>query len=214
MDVRTWLTSLLPCLFSENLGTGRCEATKILAPPPPANGGIVSLFNYRSHIPALILLLGKNFVFSWFICTYSLSSSSFDRLCPAFNRPSSLGCPYRQHLGCNPGYSTLCVGLLPWPSPSSHPPHSSTGSITGARSPRLADFVDGPQKEAFPLPAAIQATWLWLLPRRDFHPLDCATLRWARYISRPDPIWLLLRFCIPMHLARCRILTFSAAAPR
>ncbi len=30
--------------------------------------------------------------------------------------------------------------------------------------PALQDFVDGLQKKAFPIPPAIQATWLWLLP--------------------------------------------------
>jgi hypothetical protein len=49
-----------------------------------------------------------------------------------------------------------------------------------AAHPALRNFVDGLQKEAFPLLPAIQATWLWLLPRRDFHPIECATLHWAR----------------------------------
>ncbi len=39
----------------------------------------------------------------------------------------------------------------------------------------------------FPPPPAIQATWLWLLPWRDFHPLECATPCWARQETRPDP---------------------------
>jgi len=70
----------------------------------------------------------------------------------------------------------------------------------------LRDFVDGLQKETFLLPPAIQATWLWFLPRRDFHPLDCATLRWERQDSRPDPI------PIPVFIARVRFSPYSLSS--
>ena len=36
----------------------------------------------------------------------------------------------------------------------------------------LAVFVDGLQMIPFPTPPAIHATWLWLLPRWDSHPLE------------------------------------------
>ena len=50
----------------------------------------------------------------------------------------------------------------------------------------LAVFVDGLQMIPFPTPPAIHATWLWLLPRWDSHPLEIASLRWARYYLRCD----------------------------
>ena len=40
----------------------------------------------------------------------------------------------------------------------------------------LSGFVDGLQKATFPSLPAIQATWLQLLPWRDFHPLETNTL--------------------------------------